>query len=58
MENSEGKMVTREQFEEQGFGNDIERKDEEEVNKRVTILMTDAKTQEMRKEEIQLFGCR
>ena len=43
------------QYEEQGFGNDIEDKDIEVVNKRVTRSMTDAKREEMRKEEISTF---
>ena len=54
-QDSEGKNVTKEQVEEQGFGNDIERKDIEEVNKRITRSMTDARRQEMRKEEILTF---
>ena len=51
----EGKNEARVQFEEQGFGNDIEDKDVEVVNKRVTRSMTDAKREEMRKEEISTF---
>ena len=38
---SDRKKVTKEQFEEQGFGNNIERKDVEEVNKGVTRSITD-----------------
>ena len=51
----EGKNETRVQFEEQGFGNDIENEDVEEINKRITRSMTDAKREEMRKEEISTF---
>ena len=51
----EGKKMAKVQFEEQGFGNDIENKDAEVVNKRITRSMTDAKRQEMRKEEISFF---
>ena len=51
----EGKKKTAVQFEEQGFGNDIENKDVEDVNKRVTKSMTDAKREEMRKEDINVL---
>ena len=51
----EGKNEARVQFEEQGFGNDIEDKDVEVVNKRVTRSMIDAKREERRKEEISTF---
>ena len=56
-QDSQEKKVTQEQYEEQGFGNEIEKKEVEEVNKRVTRSMTDAKRQEIRK-IYQLFGCR
>ena len=51
----EGKNETRVQFEEQGFGNDIENTDVEEINKRITRSMTDAKREEIKKEEISTF---
>ena len=51
-QDSEGKNVTKEHFEEQGVGSYIEKTDVEVVNERVTRSMTDAKRQEMRKEEI------
>ena len=54
----EGKNVTKEQFEEQGFGNDMENKDVEEVNKRITRSMMDAKRQAMWKIKYHFFGCR
>ena len=50
----EGKNEAKVQFEEQGFGNDIENKDVE-VNKRVTRSMTDAKREE---KKYQHFGCK
>ena len=43
------------QYEEQGFANDIEDKDIEVINKRVTRSMSDDKREEMRKEEISTF---
>ena len=43
------------QFEAQGFWIDIENKDVEEVNNRVTKSMTDGKREQMRKEEILIF---
>ena len=49
------KNKTKVQFEEQGFGNDIENEDVEEINKRITRSMTDVKREEMRKEEISTF---
>ena len=53
----EGNM-TRVRFEEkdsEGFGDEIEKQDIEEVSKRVTRSMTDAKRKEMRREEILTF---
>ena len=52
---NEEKNEARVQFEEQGFGDNIEDKDVEVVDKRVTRSMTDAKREEMRKEEISTF---
>ena len=39
-------------------GEEVEKKDMEEVSKIVTRSMTDAKRKEMRKGEIATFGCR
>ena len=59
VENDKGKGEKNEarvQFEEQGFGDNIEDKDVEVVDKRVTRSMTDAKREEMRKEDFHYFG--
>ena len=47
--------MTKVQFEEQGFGNDIENKDVEEVKKRFTRSMNNAKREEMIKQKISTF---
>ena len=51
----EEKNETEVQFEEQGFGKDIEDEDVEVVNKRITRSITNAKREEMRKKEISTF---
>ena len=43
------------QFEEQEFGENLEDKDVEVIEKRVTRSMTDARRDEMRRDEISTF---
>ena len=50
--------MTKVRFEEkysEGFGDKIEKQDIEEVSKRVTRSMTDAKRKEMRRDEVSTF---
>merc|ERR1711867_173658 len=48
--------VTFEEKDSEGFGEEIENQDIEEVNKRETRSMTDAKRKEMRRDEISTFS--